>query len=59
MPEELETMLFDPQTAGGLLIAVDAKQSAALKSALLSAGVLSVDIGEIVPKRGSLITVTQ
>jgi selenide,water dikinase len=59
LPEELKTMLFDPQTAGGLLIAVDGKQSAALKSALLSAGVPSADIGKIVPKRGSLITVTQ
>jgi selenide, water dikinase len=59
VPEELKTMLFDPQTAGGLLIAVDAKQSATLKSALLSAGVISADIGEVVPKRGSLITVTQ
>ena len=59
LPEELKTMLFDPQTAGGLLIAVDAKQSAALKSALLSAGVPSADLGEIVPRRGSLITVAQ
>jgi selenide,water dikinase len=59
IPEELKTMLFDPQTAGGLLIAVDAKQSAALKSALLSAGVLSADIGEVVPRRGSLIAVAQ
>jgi len=59
LPEEPKTILFDPQTAGGLLIAVDAKQSAALKSALLSAGVLSAEIGEIVPGRGSLITVTQ
>jgi selenide,water dikinase len=59
IPEEFKTMLFDPQTAGGLLIAVDAKQSAALKSAMLSAGVICADIGEIMPKRGSLITVTQ
>jgi selenide,water dikinase len=59
IPEEFKTMLFDPQTAGGLLIAVDAKQSAALKSAMLSAGVICADIGEIMPKRGPLITVTQ
>ena len=59
IPEEFKTMLFDPQTAGGLPIAVDAKQSAALKSAMLSAGVICADIGEIMPKRGPLITVTQ
>jgi selenide,water dikinase len=59
IPEELKTMLFDPQTAGGLLIAVDAKQSAALKSAMLSAGVICADVGEVVPRRGSLITVSQ
>jgi selenide, water dikinase len=59
LPEELKTMLFDPQTAGGLLIAVDGKQSAALKSALLSASVVCAEIGEIVPRRGSLMTVTQ
>jgi selenide,water dikinase len=55
--EELKTTLFDPQTAGGLLIAVDAKYSPSLKMALNSAGVPSAEVGEILPKGHQLITV--
>jgi len=57
--EELKTILFDPQTAGGLLIAVDGKYSLALKTALLSAGVPSAEVGEILPKSRHLITVSK
>jgi selenide,water dikinase len=57
--EELKTMLFDPQTAGGLLIAVDGKYSLALKTTLVSAGVPSVEVGEILPKGQHLITVSK
>src|SRR5579864_8856029 len=57
--EELKTILFDPQTAGGLLIAVDGKYSLALKTALLSAGAPSAEVGEILPKGHHLITVTK
>ena len=45
--EEMRALLFDPQTAGGLLIAVSAAHSAALSAALESAGVRVSEIGEI------------
>jgi selenide, water dikinase len=43
---EIRTMLFDPQTAGGLLLSVARADSAALLDALKSAGVPAVEIGE-------------
>ncbi len=56
--EELKTVLFDPQTAGGLLVAVPEKYSAPLTGALASAGVPAVEIGEIRPRSQCLITVS-
>jgi len=57
VPEDLKTIFFDPQTAGGLLISVAAEHSAALKMALASAGVPCVRIGEILFKQDHLIRV--
>jgi selenide,water dikinase len=57
LPEELRTVLFDPQTAGGLLISVAAEQSGKLRQWLEHAGVPAAEIGEIIPKQGSLIQV--
>ncbi len=57
IPEELKTLLFDPQTAGGLLIAVTADESESLKHALNLAGVVAVSIGEVTPSAKPLITV--
>ena len=57
LPEELRTVLFDPQTAGGLLVSVAAEQSAELRHRLHHAGVPAVEIGEIVPKEAWLIVV--
>jgi hydrogenase maturation factor len=49
-------MLFDPQTAGGLLIAVDNVQADALVTALRSAGVENaVQIGRVVARGEKLI----
>ena len=55
VPEELRTLLFDPQTAGGLLIAVGADQSEQLRQRLIDAGVAAVEIGEVVPSTKPLI----
>ena len=58
IPEELKTVLFDPQTAGGLLIAVAAENSSDLVRNLRAAGVRAVEIGEVLPMSKPLITVT-
>jgi selenide,water dikinase len=55
--EEMKTMLFDPQTAGGLLISVSSESSAELTRALQSAGVSTVEIGEVVARSQPLVTV--
>ena len=45
--EELKTILFDPQTAGGLLAAVAPESADALGKRLQAAGVPSREIGEV------------
>ncbi len=55
--EEIKTILFDPQTAGGLLISVASENVTELVRALASAGVLAVEIGEVLPSGKPLITV--
>jgi selenide,water dikinase len=57
IPEDLRTMAFDPQTAGGLLIAVDSKDASGLHTALNRADVPAVEVGEVVASRKPLITV--
>jgi selenide, water dikinase len=53
--EDIRTLLFDPQTAGGLLIAVAPESAASLESALNVAGVSALDIGEVLPPAIPLI----
>jgi selenide,water dikinase len=55
--DEVKTLLFDPQTAGGLLIAVGAEGAGALREALLAARVPAVEVGEVVPAAKPLIFV--
>jgi len=57
IPEEIKTVLFDPQTAGGLLISVAAQDSVELVGALNSAGVAAVELGKVLPSAKPLITV--
>lgn len=57
VPEEIRTILFDPQTAGGLLLSVARADAAALLDALTSAGVPAVEIGEVLPPGKPLIAV--
>ncbi len=57
VPDELKTLLFDPQTAGGLFIAVSANHASDLLQALHNAGVAASDIGEVVPPGKPLIAI--
>jgi selenide,water dikinase len=58
IPDEVKTILFDPQTAGGLLISVASEGAAALIQTLHAAGVSAVEIGEVLPRTKPLIRVT-
>ena len=55
--EEVKTILFDPQTAGGLLISVAPDDASMLTQALISAGVPAVEIGDVLPKAKPLVAV--
>jgi selenide,water dikinase len=57
VPEEVRTLLFDPQTAGGLLMAVAADDVEQLARALTTAGVAAVEIGQVIPATRPLINV--
>jgi selenide,water dikinase len=57
VPEELRTILFDPQTAGGLLIAVAATEAAELVAQLRGCQLEARRIGEVLPARKPLISV--
>ncbi len=58
VPADIRTLLFDPQTAGGLLVSVSAEHAGRLTRALQGAGVPAVEIGEVVPRAKPLIRVT-
>ncbi len=58
VPADNRTLLFDPQTAGGLLIAVSAEDAGPLTQALQDAGVAAVEIGEVLPSAKPKIRVT-
>jgi len=55
--EDLKNMLFDPQTAGGLLISVVSGMAAELTQALQAAGVPAVEIGQVLPRTKPLIAI--
>ena len=48
--EEVRNLLYDPQTSGGLLLAVDATDAVNLLNALRENGVPAQEIGEVVAK---------
>src|ERR1035437_425327 len=58
IPADIRTLLFAPQTAGGLLISVATEDAAPLARALHDAGVPAVEIGEVIPHTKPLIRVT-
>jgi selenide, water dikinase len=55
--DNLKTLLFDPQTAGGLLIS--ATGGSRLTEALNSAGIPAAQVGEVLPKSKSLIQIAR
>jgi selenide, water dikinase len=57
VPEDVRTLLYDPQTAGGLLISVAEGDAVRLTAQLVEAGVNAVEIGEVVEKQLPLIEV--
>ena len=55
--EEIKTLLFDPQTAGGLLISVAPADAHRLARELQHKGVPAVEIGQVLPRTQPLISV--
>ncbi len=58
VPFAMEEVLFDPQTSGGLLIALPTETAPALEDALKKAGLSAAIVGEILEKSGTEILVT-
>jgi selenide, water dikinase len=58
IPVETKTLLFDPQTAGGLLLSVAGENAGALAAALQNAAVPAAEIGEMVAQGKPLIRVS-
>jgi selenide,water dikinase len=58
VPEEFCNLLFDPQTSGGLLVALEADQADALLAALAAREVSARRIGRVVEKRSPLMEVS-
>jgi selenide, water dikinase len=52
----LQTILFDPQTSGGLLLAVDPNQASAFQDAFSTEGIPLWQIGEVVAGAGIDVT---
>ena len=58
IPPEVRTLLFDPQTAGGLLISVAANSAGDLLTALRAKKIPAALIGEVLPRTKPLIYVS-
>ena len=50
LPEPMRLALYDPQTSGGLLLAVPARRAAALRAGLVRRKVWVVEVGEVVAR---------
>jgi selenide,water dikinase len=57
IPQEHRELLFDPQTSGGLLIAISPESAEIVISALNGHGVSASRIGKIIPKTKPLLFV--
>ena len=58
VPEENRALLFDPQTSGGLLVAISPDAADAAVDALRRHQVTAAKIGRVLPKGASLLSVT-
>jgi selenide, water dikinase len=56
--DELKTLLFDPQTAGGLLISVSSKDGTRLCTDLVAHGVPAAEVGEVADQTKPSITIS-
>ena len=57
VPQEYRDLLFDPQTSGGLLVAIAAEAASAALAALEQRGISSRQVGVVYAKRSPLILV--
>jgi selenide,water dikinase len=57
VPFAMEEVLFDPQTSGGLLLAVRPEDGETLAEALRQAGLPAAVVGEIIPREDTEIFV--
>jgi selenide,water dikinase len=57
VPEEFQSLLFDPQTSGGLLVALETAQADAALNALVAREVSARRIGRVLEKRSPLMEV--
>jgi selenide, water dikinase len=57
IPEEIRAIMFDPQTAGGLLLSVAREDTMPLLETLRAAGVPAVEIGQVLPHGKPLIQI--
>ena len=57
IPEEIRALLFDPQTAGGLLVALDPSQLDAAVSIFAKHGITAATIGRVLPKTSPILQV--
>ena len=55
LPDELEHPLFDPQTSGGLLIAIAGERADALAAALAADGLLGARVGRVEAGAGVVV----
>ena len=55
--EDVRTILFDPQTAGGLLLSVAREDVAPMLGALQACDIAAAEIGEVLPQEKPLIRV--
>ncbi len=58
VPQEIRNLLFDPQTSGGMLFAVDAADAPRLLQALRERNIPAAEIGSVIEKTSPLIQIT-